>query len=129
MINLLKKKQGGFKRRGLFTKFKGGACAAETLQQISVGSTFTPNKDRFICDTCNLTIKSLGLMRQQLEEVEEKFRKIRKPGSYISSKIQSSPSNRRTPKKHKVISSPARKIVTPKASSCSDKIYLKKKIT
>lgn len=48
--------------------------------------------------------------KQQSKEVDEKFRKIRKPGSYVFSKIQSSPAHRRTPKKLKVISSPGRKI-------------------
>lgn len=97
-MHLLKKKSGGFKRVGLFTKFKGGQSAAESLEKITA-SKFTPCKDKFICNECSLTVKSLDTKKTQLEEVEVKFRKMKQPGSYISTKIIASPSHRRTPKK------------------------------
>jgi hypothetical protein len=106
---------------GLFTKFKGGESAAETLEKIT-SSKFTPNKDKFMCNECSLTVKSLDLKRTQLEEVEVKFRKMKHPGSYISTKIQASPSHRRTPKKLRVVSTPI-KHASPK-TPLKDKVVL-----
>lgn len=107
------KKSGGFKRVGLFTKFKGGQSAAETLEKLT-SSKFTPCKDKFICNECSLTVKSLDTKKNQLEEVEVKFRKMKQPGSYISTKVLASPSHRRTPKKLKVVSTPVKR-TSPKA--------------
>lgn len=112
-MHLLKKKSGGFKRVGLFTKFKGGQSAAETLEKLT-SSKFTPCKDKFICNECSLTVKSLDTKKNQLEEVEVKFRKMKQPGSYISTKVLASPSHRRTPKKLKVVSTPVKR-TSPKA--------------
>lgn len=102
------KKSGGFKRVGLFTKFKGGQNAAETLAKLT-SSKFTPCKDKFICNECSLTVKSLDTKKNQLEEVEVKFRKMKQPGSYISTKFLASPSHRWTPKKLKVVSTPVKR--------------------
>lgn len=106
---------------GLFTKFKGGQSAAESLEKITA-SKFTPCKDKFICNECSLTVKSLDTKKTQLEEVEVTFRKMKQPGSYISTKIIASPSHRRTPKKLKVVSTPVKR--TPKAS-LKDKVITK----
>ena len=53
------KKKVGLKGEDCLLSLKVGHVLLKHFQQISVGSTFTPKKDRFICDTCNLTIKSL----------------------------------------------------------------------
>ena len=114
------KKPGGFKRQGLHTRFKGGASAAQSLED-TFKIAITPGKKEFICDECSLTIRSLKVKQEQYSEVQEKFRKIRKPGTYISTKIPATPTIRhRSSKKRKVISTPV-KVSTPKKLS-SDKV-------
>lgn len=95
-MHLLKKKWG-FKRVGLFTKFKGGQSAAETLEKLT-------SIKFYICNECSLTVKSLDTKKNKLEEVEVKFRKMKQPGSYISTKVLASPSHQWTPKTLKVVS-------------------------
>lgn len=82
---------------GLFTKFKGGQSAAETLEKLTYIKFY-------ICNECSLTVKSLDTKKNKLEEVEVKFRKMKQPGSYISTKVLASPSHQWTPKTLKVVS-------------------------
>ncbi|XP_041377002.1 uncharacterized protein LOC121389440 [Gigantopelta aegis] len=46
--------------------------------------------------------------KQQLSTVEIKFRKVKKPGSYIATKLPATPSARQTPKRQRVIHTPSR---------------------
>ena len=80
---LFERKGKGFKRVSLSSKFRGGPSAAETLTR-NFNINFTPGKAAFICDDCTRSIRSVHVKKTQLEEVEEKFRKIRKPGSYLT---------------------------------------------
>lgn len=52
---------------GLFTKFKGGQSAAETLEKLTYIKFY-------ICNECSLTVKSLDIKKNKLEEVEVKLR-------------------------------------------------------
>lgn len=51
---------------------------------------------------CNC--KVFGCKENLIEEVEVKFKKMKNPGSCITTKVLASPSHRRTPKKLKVVS-------------------------
>ena len=77
--------------------------------------TCTPEKFALICTKCSLTIKSLDIIKTNLDEVEEKFRKIRK-SVLLGSKIQITPTHREVAKKAKVISTP-KKVYQPKLMS------------
>ena len=63
--------------------FKGGASVSSTLTR-NYSINFTPDKQIFVCEACARTIKSIDIKRGSLDEAEEKFRKVRRPGSYIS---------------------------------------------
>lgn len=97
------RKAGGYKRVGLDSRFKGGASASDTIQK-HFSVTITPGKAAFICTNCSLTIRSIDVNKTRLEEVEDKFRKIRRPGSYLATKLQASPQVRGIHKRQKVIS-------------------------
>lgn len=119
------KKSGGYKRRGLHTKFKGGSSAAESLKK-SYPISFTPGRTDFICDDCSVTIRSVDVKKGQYQDVVEKFRKVRKPGSYISKKIPeiASPSPQALKKRRKIVSTPTKRtpVKPPSRKLSSDKI-------
>ena len=83
--------------------------------------TFTPDRTVHICDSCTRSVKSLDTKKTQLQEAEEKFRKVRQPGSYIAKKIRMTPSKRQdSTKKLRVLSSPLQKKV--QTASSKDKV-------
>lgn len=61
--------------------------------------------------------------KHKLEEVEVKFRKMKRPGSYISTKVMASPSHQWTPKKLKVVSTHVKR-TSPKALYKEKIIYM-----
>lgn len=67
--------------------------------------------------------KVFGYKENKLEEVEVKFRKMKQPGSYISTKVLASPSHQWTPKKLKVVSTYVKR-TSPKALSKEKIIHM-----
>ena len=122
---IFEQKGKGFKRVSLSSKFKGGPSAAETLTK-NFNISFTPGKAAFICDDCTRTIRSVHVKKTQLEEVEEKFRKVRKPGSYLAMKLPATPQHRQANKKLRVMSSTLHTSTSPRKSTSTEKvIYLR----
>lgn len=105
------RKEGGFKRVGLASKFKGGPSAAESLDL-----TITPGMSVFICTGCSLTVRSLHLKKTLVSDVE-KFRKVRHPGSYLATKLQMTPSHRSGSKRMRVMSSKIHTPVSPRTTT------------
>lgn len=70
---------------------------------------------------CNC--KVFGCKENLIEEVEVKFRKMKQPGSYISTKVLASPSHQWTPKKLKVVSTHVKR-TSPKALYKEKIIYM-----
>ena len=103
-----KKRQKGFNRVSLSGGFKGGASVSSTLTE-NYSVNFTPGKEIYVCEGCARTIKSIDVKRGALDDAEEKFRKVRRPGSYLATKLQTTPSRRGTAKRPRVFSSPLSK--------------------
>ena len=112
------KKTGGFKRVGLFTKFKKGPSAADLIMK-HFDVKLTPGREGFICSECSQALKSVDVKTEQLKEVETKFRKIRDPGSYISRKVVTTP-GRRGISKVRVICAPKKYHAAPKAATSNE---------
>ena len=60
---------------------------------------FTPGKEIYVCEDCARTVMSIDVKRGALDEAEEKFRKVRRPSSYIAAKLDTTPSRRGTAKR------------------------------
>lgn len=101
------KKKHGFKRVGLFAQFKAGPSPAELIQK-NFNVKVTPGKEGFLCDDCSQVIRSVDVKKDQLHEIEEKFRKVRIPGSYVAEKIVTTPAKSTASKRIRVTSTPKR---------------------
>ena len=117
------RKAKGFKRVSLGGRFKGGPSVADSLTK-NFPVSFTPGKNVFICEVCTRTIRSFDVKREQLNEAEEKFRKVRKPGSYIAMKLATPThgDHNRAAKRPRVLSSPLCKPSRPSQVSSKEKV-------